>query len=167
MAKQFKKTSKKIQKVIKKVQPVSVRAGGKVQTVALPTGEYVAAVGRRKNATARVRLFLKSGDYVVNERPMAQYFSAVSYPEQRFLAPFKATDTVGKYAVSVKVSGSGAASQLDSAVLGIARALVKVDEGYKKMLRDAGLLTRDPRMKESRKPNTGGKARRTRSSPRR
>ncbi len=167
MAKQFKKTSNKVQKVVKKIQPVSVKSGSRNVTVALPTGEYIATVGRRKNASARVRLYMKSGDYVVNDRPMSAYFSAVSYPEARFLAPFKVTDTVGKYAVSVVVEGSGVAAQLDAAVLGIARALVKVDEGYKKMLRDAGLMTRDPRMKESRKPNTGGKARRTRSSPRR
>lgn len=167
MAKQFKKPSKKIQKVIKKVQPVSMKAGSRNVTVAMPTGEFIATVGRRKNASARVRLYMKSGDYVVNERPMASYFSSLMYPEARFLAPFKVTDTLGKYAVSVVVEGSGTAAQLDAAVLGIARALVKVDEGYKKMLRDAGMMTRDPRMKESRKPNTGGKARRTRSSPRR
>ncbi len=170
MAKQFKKTSGKIQKVIKKVVPVRARAAaGKNQqsSVALPTGEFVAAIGRRKNASARVRLYLKAGDYVVNGRPMAQYFAAAQLPESRFMQAFRATDTLGKYAVSVKVEGSGVIAQLDAAVLGIARALVAVDEGHKKALRDAGLLTRDPRMKESRKPNTGGKARRKRSSPRR
>lgn len=170
MAKQFKKTTGKIQKVIKKVAPVRVRAAsGKMMqtTMAMPTGEFVATVGRRKNAAARVRLYLKSGDYIVNGRPMAQYFAPLQIPETRFLAPFRATDTVGKYAVSVKVEGSGVSSQLDAVVLGIARALVKVDEGHKKALRDAGFMTRDPRMKESRKPNTGGKARRKRSSPRR
>lgn len=170
MAKQFKKTSGKIQKVIKKISPVRVRANGNKTaqpSVALPTGEFVSSVGRRKNAAARVRLYLKSGDYVVNGRPMAQYFAPLQIPETRFLAPFRATDTVGKYAVSVKVEGSGVSSQLDAVVLGIARALVKVDEGHKKALRDAGFMTRDSRMKESRKPNMGGKARRQRSSPRR
>lgn len=168
MAKQFKKAPKKIQKVVKKIIPVkakgNIQRGGKVT---LPSGEYVSTVGRRKVATARVRLYKQPGDYIINDKPMAEYFGAVLNPEVRFLAPFKATDTVGKFAVSVKTAGSGAAAQLDAVVLGIARALVKVDEGYRPMLRAAGFLTRDPRMKETRKPNTGGKARRQRQSPKR
>jgi small subunit ribosomal protein S9 len=69
--------------------------------------------------------------------------------------------------VSAKTTGSGVRSQLDAVVLGIARALVTVDGNFRKPLRDAGLLTRDPRMKETRKPNMGGKARRKRQSPKR
>jgi small subunit ribosomal protein S9 len=169
MAKQFKKPARnKIQKVIKKAAPVSARSGKQARThVALPAGEFIATIGRRKTATARVRLYTTSGDYVVNETPMTEYYASVMNPEDRFLAPFRVTDTLGKYAVSVKVNGSGISSQLDAAVLGIARALIKIDPGFKKALRDAGLVTRDARMKESRKPNTGGKARRKRSSPRR
>lgn len=167
MAKQFKKVQRKVQKVNKKMAPVSKQATGTHRVVALPTGEFVATIGRRKTAVARVRLFMKSGDYVVNERPMVEYFSSVVKPETTFLEPFRVTNTLGQFAVSVKVSGSGVAAQLDAAVLGIARALVQVDPTYKKSLRDAGLVTRDSRMKESRKPNTGGKARRKRQSPKR
>lgn len=174
MAKQFKKTQSKVQKVVKKQAPARkpsahARAAGtgRASVVAQPKGDFVAAVGRRKNGTARVRLFLQPGDYVINEKPMAEYFNAVIHPEVRFMTPFKVTNTVGKYAVSVKVSGSGVSSQMDAVVLGISRALVKVDPDYKSALRQAGLVTRDPRMKESRKPNTGGKARRKRQSPKR
>lgn len=167
MAKQFKKPARnKIQKIIKKSAPVSSKGKQRTQ-VAMPAGEFVAAIGRRKTATARVRLYLHSGDFVVNDLPMIEYFSTVMNPEGRFLSPFRVTDSVGKYAVSVKVAGSGTSSQLDAAILGIARALIKVDPGLKKALRDAGLVTRDARMKETRKPNTGGKARRKRSSPKR
>lgn len=173
MAKQFKKTQSKVQKVVKKAAPVrkpsaqARAASSSAGTVAMPKGDFVAAVGRRKNGSARVRLYMQPGDYVVNEKPMAEYFNAVIHPEARFMAPFKITNTVGKYAVSVKVTGSGVSSQMDAVVLGIARALVKVDPDYKSALRAAGLMTRDPRMKETRKPNTGGKARRKRQSPKR
>lgn len=167
MAKQFKKAPNKIQRVVKKPRPTVATAGGKTTSVRLPSGEFVAAIGRRKESTARVRLYFTAGDYVVNDKPMAQYFSSLISPQERFVLPFKVTNTLGKYAVSVKVDGSGLASQLDAIVLGIARALVKVDPELKKALRDAGLITRDPRMKESRKPNTGGKARRQRQSPKR
>lgn len=167
MAKQFKKTTRKVQKVIKKAVPVTTKSGRVAGKVTLPTGEYVATVGRRKTATARIRLFMKPGDFVVNDIPMTEYFNSVRLPESRFLAPFKVTDTVGRFAVSVKVEGSGPMSQLDAVVLGVARALVQVDSGYKVLLRKAGLMTRDDRMKETRKPNTGGKARRKRQSPKR
>lgn len=167
MAKQFKKKTQKVQKVVKKSRPVKADRGHVSATVAMPKGDFIATIGRRKTATARVRLYTKPGDYVVNGQPMAEYFSAVIHPEVRFLEPFRVTNTLGNFAVSVKVEGSGVAAQLDAAVLGIARALVEVDSSYKKPLRDAGLLTRDPRMKETRKPNTGGKARRKRQSPKR
>ncbi len=169
MAKQFKKAPHKVQKIVKKAVPVRAKAtvasrGGKVTP---PSGAYVAAIGRRKVATARVRLYQQAGDYSVNELPMAEYFATLISPEVRFLEPFRATGTVGKFAVSVKVNGSGASAQLDAAVLGIARALIKIDAGFRQPLRAAGLLTSDPRMKETRKPNTGGKARRKRQSPKR
>ena len=168
MAKQFKKTAKKIQKVVKKIVPVAKTAAARnLAKMALPGGDFVATVGRRKTATARVRVYKQGGDYIVNDKPMAQYFSSVISPEAKFLQPFRVTDTLGKFAVSVKVAGSGVNSQLEAAVHGIARALVALDEGYRPMLRAAGFLTRDPRMKETRKPNMGGKARRKRQSPKR
>ncbi len=165
MAKQFKKSSSKVQKVIKKQQTVQAKSSNR--TVAIPKGEYIATVGRRKTANARVRLYTKPGDYVVNELPMTDYFSSQTSPEVRFLEPFRVTDTVGKFAVSVKVAGSGSSAQLDAAVHGIARALIQVDAGFRKALKDAGLLTRDARMKETRKPGRGGSARTKRQSPKR
>jgi small subunit ribosomal protein S9 len=171
MAKQFKKPVTKIQRVVKKKTPTRVaspqRRSEARPTMSVPSGEYQSAIGRRKNSVARVRLYMQTGDYIVNDRPMVEYFNSVINPEKLFMNPFRITDTLGKYGVSVKVSGSGIASQLDATVMAISRALVKVDPGYKKTLRDAGFMTRDPRMKETRKPGRGGRARAKRQSPKR
>jgi small subunit ribosomal protein S9 len=170
MAKQFKKTISKVQRVVKKAAPkTSARKASRAlrPTMATPQGDYVAAIGRRKNSNVRVRVYLQPGDYIVNDKPMAEYFNSVVNPEKLFTEPFRITNSLGKYAVTVKAAGSGTASQLDAAVMGIARALVKIDPELKKALRDAGFITRDPRMRESRKPGRGGSARRQRQSPKR
>jgi small subunit ribosomal protein S9 len=130
------------------------------------TNDYVATVGRRKTATARVRVYKKSGDMMVNDQPIGKYFSG-EVARVAFLKPFEATGTVGKFSFTAKVEGSGKVAQLDAVVHAISRALSKIDEGYKATLKKAGLLTRDARMKESRKVGTGGKARRAKQSPKR
>ncbi|OGV92963.1 30S ribosomal protein S9 [Microgenomates group bacterium RIFCSPLOWO2_01_FULL_47_10] len=129
--------------------------------------DYTYAVGRRKTATARVRLFAKDGDLIVNGMPAGQYF-----PTKRshlaYLEPFKGTSTMGKFSFSAKVEGSGKAGQVDAVIHGIARALAKFDaSAYRSLLKKQGLLTRDPREKERRKVGKGGKARRTKQSPKR
>jgi ribosomal protein S9 len=84
-----------------------------------------------------------------------------------FNQPFELTGTQGKFAVTVKVSGSGVRAQLGAVTHGLSRALVKFDESFRALLKEESMLTRDSRMKESRKPGRGGKARRKRQSPRR
>ncbi len=128
--------------------------------------DYVYALGRRKTATARVRLYRKSGDMIVNEKAIGQYFNG-EVAHALYMRPFEITGTVGKLSFSAKVEGGGKESQLDAVIHGLSRSLVKIDETYKSLLRKAGLLTRDPRMKESRKVGTGGKARRKKQSPKR
>lgn len=129
--------------------------------------DYVYAIGRRKTATARVRLMRKSGDMLVNGVAVGQYFSG-DVARVNYMKPFELTGTIGKFSFSAKVEGSGKQAQLDALVHGLSRALVKVDqEAYKSLLKRADLLTRDPRMKESRKVGTGGKARRKKQSPKR
>jgi len=128
--------------------------------------EYIGTVGRRKTATARVRLYRKSGDMMVNDMPIGKYFAG-EVARMGYLKPFELTSSTGKLSFTAKVEGSGKASQLGAVVHGIARALSKMDEGYKAILKKAGLLTRDARMKESRKVGKGGKARRTKQSPKR
>lgn len=169
MAKQFIKKRNQIQKVVKKAKrsnAVTSQAQGN-NSVALPTGTYTEGIGRRKVATARVRLFDKPGDFVVNGKVAGQYFDTIPNADAAYTKPFEITGTKGKFAVSVKVSGSGISSQLGATMHGIARALIKYNAEFKPLLKRAGLTTRDDRMKETRKIGTGGKARRKRQSPKR
>jgi small subunit ribosomal protein S9 len=162
------KKNNKVQKIVKKVQPqVAVANRAVAQNVTLPTGEYIEATGRRKVASARVRLYQSKGDFVVNDKIVGSYFGTVKNADTRYLLPFKLTGTDQKFAVVAKINGSGVASQLDALLHGISRALVKFNPEYRTLLKQAGLLTRDDRMKETRKVGRGGSARRKRQSPKR
>lgn len=128
--------------------------------------DYMFAVGRRKSAVARVRLYSGRGDSVVNGKPALEYFPGAA--EAKFWnKPFDVTKTASKYWVSIKVAGGGKAGQMSAVVHGIARALTAVDEGNRLALRRHDLLTRDARIRERRKVGTGGKARRKKQSPKR
>lgn len=128
---------------------------------------YIAAVGRRREAIARIRLFRGKGKTLVNDLPIEKYFSG-EVAEVTYLKPFQVTDTVGKYYATVKVIGSGKIGQLGAVVHGLARALDKENrELYHSELKKHKLLTRDPRTRERRKAGMGGKARRKRQSPKR
>lgn len=113
--------------------------------------QYYEAVGRRKEASARVRLFAGSGKILVNDRPAEEYF-----PREgdmiHLLEPLRVTETEGRYDITVLVKGGGVSGQLDAVRHGIARALLKIDPEMRLSLRKAGLLTRDPRAKERKKP---------------
>ena len=129
--------------------------------------KYIFAVGRRRSAIARVRLFKGKGESVVNQKPLVEYFPGV-IAETLLKSPFLVTKTEGKYWVSVKVRGGGKEGQLDAVVHGISRALAATDpDNFKNVLRKEGLLTRDPRIRERRKVGMGGKARRKKQSPKR
>jgi small subunit ribosomal protein S9 len=107
-------------------------------------------VGRRKNAVARVKLVDGSGKILVNEREFENYFPEELHRED-ILKPFRITDTFGRYDARVRVAGGGTAGQAGAVRLGIARSLVTLDEDFRSSLRNAGLLTRDPRMVERKK----------------
>lgn len=133
--------------------------------------DYIWATGRRKRAIARIRLYQKDTkdtaiEIMVNDKPIGQYFfnpvAKLTYGQ-----PLKLTDTVGKYRVTAKVSGSGQEAQLDAIKHGIARALVKADEAHKATLKAHGLLTRDSREKQKRMIGRGGRARAKKQSPKR
>lgn len=174
MALKLSKKNNKVQKVVKTVQKKSTRARV-VSThtmtvdasVTLPTGKYVEATGRRKVATARVRLYEDGGDFVVNGKVVGKYFNTIVNAHSQYNVPFELTGTKGKFGVSVLVSGSGPSAQLGAMIHGISRALVEYDPGFKSLLKPSGLLTRDDRMKETRKIGMGGSARRQRQSPKR
>ena len=130
--------------------------------------KYIFAVGRRKSATAKVRLYTdKKGEIEVNGKPIGKYFLGET-AENLFLAPLRACNVIDKYYFSIKVLGSGTMGQLGAVIHGMSRALaLKEPDKFQSLLRRRGFLTRDPRAKERRKVGTGGKARRQKQSPKR
>lgn len=112
---------------------------------------YVWGTGRRKTAIAQVKLFAGSGSIVIDGKPLEERFPVETH-QIAIAKPLTVTETAGKYDVEVKTCGGGISGQADAISLGIARALVKEDEAYKEKLRAEGLLTRDPRAKERKKP---------------
>lgn len=141
---------------------------------------YYEAVGRRKNASARVRLhvvkeesvtisgvLVKKGDIIVNGRPVENYFPG-EVAKKMYQEPFRTTNTLGRFAVSIVVTGGGLAGQLGATIHGLARSIEKVDkEKFRPILKKRGLMTRDPRTRERRKAGRAGKARAKKSSPKR
>jgi len=114
--------------------------------------QYYEAIGRRKESTARVRVASGSGAFTVNEKEAAVYFPRVG-DLQDVLRPFNAVgQDANKYDVSVKVNGGGVSGQTEAVRLGVARALVLINGDWTSPLRKHGLLTRDARVKERKKP---------------
>lgn len=113
---------------------------------------YFEAVGRRKASTARVRLFPGgTGAITVNERPAKEHFSrAVDYDTVNL--PLKVVGQEGKFDITVKVEGGGVTGQAEAVRHGVARALLRMNPDLRKPLRKNGYLTRDPRVKERKKP---------------
>lgn len=128
---------------------------------------YTYAVGRRKSASARVRLFKGKGENTVNGITADKFFGSPIF-KNVWNKAFKQVDVSEKYYVSVRVVGGGVKGQLDAVIHGIAKALAKVEKDtFRVSLKKAGLLTRDARIRERRKVGTGGKARRAKQSPKR
>ena len=123
------------------------------------------AVGRRKTSIARVYLKPGSGKWEVNGRTLGDYFPRSSLV-QLIQQPFTSTDTLGAFDVRANVTGGGVTGQAGALRLGIARALVLVDEQHRKKLRESGLLTRDARAVERKKPGQPGARKRFQFSKR-
>ena len=114
--------------------------------------QYYEGVGRRKESIARVRLMSGSGKFVVNDKEAAAYFTRLGDLNDILMA-FKACgEEAGKYDVSATVNGGGVTGQTDAVKLGLARALLKINVDWTSSLRKFGLLTRDARVKERKKP---------------
>ena len=111
---------------------------------------YFYGTGRRKKSVARVRLYPGTGAVTVNGRDISDYFG-LDTMKLIVNQPFGVTDTIGKFDVVVNVNGGGFSGQAGAIRHGIARALLSADETYKPLLKKAGFLTRDPRMKERKK----------------
>lgn len=113
-------------------------------------GKYYGAVGRRKEAVARVRIYPGSGQFLINGKDYKEYYTN-EHQREAIFAPLKLLGMDKKFDVSVVVSGGGKSGQVDAICHGISRALLESDEGYKTTLRKSGFLTRDPRAKERKK----------------
>ena len=111
---------------------------------------YYYGTGRRKTAVARVRLYPGTGTIVINGRPFLEVFNR-SVHQSIVHQPLLLTETLDKFNVQVKINGGGSTGWAGAVAHGIARALVAADERYKPILRKAGLLTRDSRVKERKK----------------
>jgi small subunit ribosomal protein S9 len=117
----------------------------------MPDTQITHTIGRRKEAVCRVYLKPGSGKWDINGRTLGDYFprpALVTSIQQ----PFTATDRLGQYDVKANVNGGGQSGQAGALRLAVARALVKIDEGHRRKLRDLGLLTRDARAVERKKP---------------
>jgi small subunit ribosomal protein S9 len=113
--------------------------------------EVINTLGRRKTSVARVYMKEGSGKITVNKKDYTAFFPLATL-QAKLNQPFELTETVGRYDVVVNVAGGGINGQAEAIRLGISRALVKVDEELKGALRAEGLMTRDPRMVERKKP---------------
>ncbi len=113
--------------------------------------EQFYGTGRRKSAVARVYIKPGKGNITVNKRELDDYFGLETL-KTIVRQPLVATETEKKYDINVNVKGGGTTGQAGAIRHGIARALLKVDEDFRPTLKQAGFLTRDPRMKERKKP---------------
>jgi small subunit ribosomal protein S9 len=152
-----------------------------VSTKKSPKKEYLFAVGRRKSAVARVRLYEKpkadlmwgslsvgKGDIIVNEKPIAEYFFG-DVSKRLYTEPLRITNVYQQnYTFTIKVAGGGPSGQLQAVIAGISKSLNALDrEKHRPILKKKGFLTRDARVRQRRKVGTGGKARRKKQSPKR
>lgn len=119
--------------------------------VELPSGRYFYGTGRRKEAVARVRIYEGTGQIMVNGRPYQQKFTREMH-QIKARMPLEVAEATGKFDVYAKIKGGGVSAWADALAHGTARALLVSDEGLRSQLRKAGLLTRDPRVKERMKP---------------
>jgi len=135
----------KIEKVVEKVAKAVKKA----------SGVYFYAVGRRKTSVAQVRLFendkATDDNLVINDKMLKDYFPTISL-QNNMLTPLKAVGVHGKFSMTVLVRGGGVTGQVEAVRLGIARALVIFNPEFKKTLKDLGMMTRDAREVERKKP---------------
>jgi small subunit ribosomal protein S9 len=138
---------------------------------------YYEGIGRRRSAVARVRLYIskkptkvntesQKGQIFINDMPIEQYFPSEILRKQ-YMLPLTITESESRFAISITASGGGKQGQLEAVSLGLARALELADAENRKKLKPEGLLSRDSRTRERRKPGTGGRARRKKQSPKR
>ncbi len=119
--------------------------------MAADTKKQIQTVGRRKRSVARILLRPGTGKWTVNGRPMTDYFPRPTH-QIRIEEPLKVTELESTFDVTVRVNGGGLTGQSDAVRMGLSRALVAYDEELRGALREKGMLTRDPRQVERKKP---------------
>ncbi len=129
-------------------------------------GYAAVAVGRRKEAVARVRLLTGAGQITINGMPISEYFKG-QISQKEYQKPLEISKMVGKFSATVLVKGGGTSSQLDAVVHGLSRAIAKADATTRTLLKKEGLLTRDARVRERRKYGLAQGARAKKQSPKR
>jgi small subunit ribosomal protein S9 len=135
----------------KEKTPLSGREKKEVKKKAVKSDRYFEAIGRRKTAIARVRIFTQGEKVVlVNEKPYQDYFPILEN-QQTVVSSLEKMKALGRFRVSVKVRGGGISAQAEAIRHGISRALLEFNPDFRKKLRRAGFLTRDPRMRERKK----------------
>lgn len=147
-----KKAKKKKPKKEKRVEKIkTTKAKPKVEKPQYKPDRYWEAVGRRKTAVARVRLFSRGEkEVLINEKPYQEYFSDIELL-QTVVASLKKMNSLERFRVVSKVKGGGLSAQAEALRHGIARALVKFNPDFRVRLKKSGFLTRDPRMRERKK----------------
>jgi small subunit ribosomal protein S9 len=115
--------------------------------------EYFEGIGRRKTSTCRVRIYKGKEASTVNGMPIEEYFQSIPNAKNKIMEPLDTVELRGKYYFTAQVNGGGTTGQVDAIQLGLARALYEMDEELKPVLRQADLVTRDPRAVERKKYN--------------
>ena len=129
--------------------------------------DYINTVGRRREASARVRLYRGKDENLVNGQVIGKYFPG-KVMATKWKKPFELTGTFGKYYITAKVAGGGNSGQLDAVVHATSKAFSALDpEKFRTPLKNAVLLSRDSRVRERRMVGTGGRARKQKQSPKR
>ncbi|TSC55643.1 MAG: small subunit ribosomal protein S9 [Parcubacteria group bacterium Gr01-1014_18] len=130
----------------------NIEAGAKKEIISPLEGKYLYSVGRRKSSVAQVRLYPEGkGEYYINGKKMEQLYTK-DYMQKTILEPLIATSLKDKVNFSVKIMGGGSAGQSIAIRHGLSKALVMLDANLRRTLKKAGFLTRDPRVKERKKP---------------
>lgn len=121
--------------------------------------QYYEGIGRRKTSSARVRIITGNGQYIINDKQAEAYFPRLG-DMKKIVSPLLAAEMEDQFDISVKVKGGGITGQAGAVCHGLARALVKMDPELRPVMRAGGLLTRDSRMKERKKPGLNEPVRR-------
>jgi small subunit ribosomal protein S9 len=154
------KLTKKNSKPIKPVK-------NQVATKTNKKTNFIRGLGRRRTAIARARVFEGKEEIVVNHKPISTYWPNRLLASQ-YLEPFRVTNTLDKYTAEVLIAGGGVKGQINAFIHAVSKALSTINpEKFRPILKKNGFLTRDPRMKETRKVGQAGKARLKKQSPKR